>query len=356
MSTKKIVMVGTRHDTMGGISSVVNVYRACGLFEQFPIVYLDSHCDGSIARKIWIAMRALARFLALLVTGQVGLLHVHMSRRASCWRKMTFVWPAYLFKVPVIVHIHSSGFPEFYENCGPLRRALIRATLSRAKRIAVLSAHWQDWFARLFAASTLVVIPNPVEVPPGCVEWSAREPRSVLFLGRLGYHKGTYDLLRAAKTVIEQGQPLTLWLAGDGEAEQVKTYASDLGLNANVHVLGWVRGAQKRDLLRRATVYALPSHNEGLPMSLLEAMASGLPSISTGVGGIPSALTDGVEGYLIAPGDDRALAARLASLMSDQVLAQRMGQAARRRIESQFAPDVVMPGLRRLYAEFGFHS
>lgn len=89
-------------------------------------------------------------------------------------------------------------------------------------------------------------------------------------------------------------------------------------------------------------------------MSVLEAMAAGLPVLATPVGGIPEAVADGVEGFLVAPGDVDALAARLAQLLEDDALARRMGEAARRKVESTFCSDAVLPQLERLYRELGF--
>jgi glycosyltransferase involved in cell wall biosynthesis len=101
-------------------------------------------------------------------------------------------------------------------------------------------------------------------------------------------------------------------------------------------------------------LYALPSYNEGLPMSVLEAMAAGLPVLATPVGGIPEAVSDGVEGFLVAPGDVAALAARLAQLLQDDGLAQRMGAAARRKVETTFSSQAVLPHVEKMYQELGF--
>jgi glycosyltransferase involved in cell wall biosynthesis len=142
-------------------------------------------------------------------------------------------------------------------------------------------------------------------------------------------------------------------LGGDGELEQAGAAAKSLGLGERVELLGWVGPADKPHLLGTATVYALPSYHEGLPMSVLEAMAAGMPVVTTPVGGIPEAVTDGVEGFLIQPGDIDALRERLQRLLSDSELARRMGEAGRRKVESTFASSIVMPRLERMYVELG---
>lgn len=349
-----IVMLGTRFDTMGGISSVVNVYRAGGLFERCRITYLATHCDGGARQKLSIFMRALFRFAALLLTGRMGLLHVHLSSRASFWRKTCFLLPAYAFRIPTILHLHGSEFAVFYEQeCGAVAQRLVRFVFNSASRVVVLSENWRHWVQGISHNPHVVAIYNPVVTPHQPRPWQNRTPGVVLFLGRLGKRKGVYDLLAAAQQVAVRCPALMLRLGGDGELEQVTDDARQRGLSERVALLGWVRGEDKERHLDEAWLYALPSYHEGLPMSILEAMAAGLPILSTPIAGIPEAVTDGVEGFLVPPGDTVALAARLEQLLTEPGLACRMGEAARRKVETTFSAETILPKIERLYAELG---
>jgi glycosyltransferase involved in cell wall biosynthesis len=136
----------------------------------------------------------------------------------------------------------------------------------------------------------------------------------------------------------------------------VQARAEVLGVATHVDLLGWVQGEQKTRLLNSCRVYVLPSYFEGLPMSILEAMATGVPVIATAIGGIPEAIDDGVEGYLLAPGDVDGLAERLERLLSDDALAQRMGAAGRAKVERHFSTTAVMPRLEHIYAELGLKA
>ena len=97
-------------------------------------------------------------------------------------------------------------------------------------------------------------------------------------------------------------------LAGDGDVEGVRQLAAPLG--DAVRVLSWIDPAERDRLLEASDVFVLPSHAEGLPMALLEAMAAGLPVIVTPVGGIPDAVTQGVDGVYVPPGDVEQLTRR----------------------------------------------
>ncbi|SFL84394.1 glycosyltransferase family 4 protein [Rugamonas rubra] len=353
---KKIVMIGTRFDTMGGISAVVNVYRAAGLFERLPIEYIATHCDGGAGAKLRILAAALWRFAGLLLRGQVGLLHVHVSRRASFWRKSVFFLAAFAFRVPAVLHLHSGAFHDFYErDCGAVKKRLVRYVFDHAAHVVVLSQTWKSWVASISGNRHITAIYNPVLLAEPAGD-EARVAGQTLFLGRLGHNKGSYDLLSAAAAVraAQPGLPLRLQLGGDGEVEQVRARAQALGIADRVDLLGWVSSADKAARLARAVVYVLPSYSEGLPMSVLEAMAAGLPVLTTPVGGIPEAVSDGVEGFLVAPGDVAALAERWSRLLADPALARRMGEAARRKVASTFSAQAVLPQLESVYLSLGF--
>jgi glycosyltransferase involved in cell wall biosynthesis len=353
---KRIVMIGTSLTTMGGIAAVVQVYAAAGLFERFPVTYVASHCDGGALAKLRAMLTGYLRFLGLLGTGQVGLVHIHVASRASFWRKSGFFLLAFLFGKPAVLHLHGGEFRIFYEReCGPLRQRFIGFVFARAAHVIVLSRPWQAWVRAMSGNAHVDVICNPVLVPATVPAWDGRREGAVLCLGRMNRGKGSYDLLQAVADLRARAT-VELRLGGDGEAEQVRARARELGIGEQVHVLGWVRAEAKARELAEASVFVLPSYNEGLPMSVLEAMAAGLPIVSTPVGGIPEAVSDGVEGFLVQPGDVHTLAERLALLAADPALARRMGAAARRKVESTYSTAAVVPRLEQIYQTWGFRS
>ncbi|WP_190287812.1 glycosyltransferase family 4 protein [Massilia sp. NR 4-1] len=347
-------MIGTHADTMGGISSVVGVYRDAGLFQRFPIEYIATHRDGGAGRKLRTMGGALWRFAVLALRGQVALAHVHTASRASFWRKSLFFLIAFLCRIPVLLHLHGAEFHVFYErDCGPLRRWLVRAIYNRVSHVVVLSASWRDWVSSISRNPRISVVYNPVVVPPAVADWSQRLPGQTLFFGRVGQRKGTYDLLAAAASLKAEFPGLRLDIGGDGEVEHASAEAAALGLQQQVHFLGWVRGDAKAAALARSSIYALPSYNEGLPMSVLEAMAAGLPILSTPVGGIPEAVSDGVEGFLVPAGDVAQLTARWRQLLADPALAQRMGAAARHKVQTTFSAQALLPQIESIYLALG---
>jgi glycosyltransferase involved in cell wall biosynthesis len=350
---KSIVMLGTAFETMGGISAVINIYRRAGLFEKFSIVYIPTHTDGSSVKKMILFFRAWLSFVGMLCTGKVGLVHVHTASNASFWRKVCVLLPAFTVGIPTILHLHGGAFNSFYERtCGPLRKRLVREVFGRVDAVIVLSAKWSEWVRSISDNKSIFIVNNPIEVHQADQPLSATR-YGILSLCKLGKQKGTFDLLQAVAMLVEKHPTIKLSLGGDGDLLGARREAQRLGISAHVEILGWVTGESKSQLLAASMIYALPSYAEGLPVSLLEAMAAGLPVVSTPVGGIPEAVTDGVEGFLILPGDVDALAGALDTLLDNASLRRRMGYAARNKVELKFSTERILPQIEKIYMQLG---
>lgn len=351
---RTVLMLGTALTTKGGIASVVKVYQSAGLFCRWDIVYLATHCDGSAIRKLMIAFGAIIKFAAMLLRGNRFLLHVHVASRASFWRKSAFIIPALWTGRPVLFHLHGAEFREFYDDeCGRFRKKFICYVLDRCARIIVLSETWRSFLCAVTNNSNVEVVPNPA------VEFHGRTPRQVinegvlLFLGRLGRRKGIYVLLDALSEVIQSHPGVTVICGGDGEIEEVRQYAVKLGLGEKVKLAGWVDAAERTRLLESSSIYVLPSFAEGVPMSILEAMSAGLPIIATKVGGIPDVITSGQEGLLVDPGDVKALAEAICTLLGNPGMRSEMADNGRATFRKEFSAEIVMDKLSTIYGELG---
>lgn len=351
---KRLYMVGTSLETRGGISSVVNVYRAAGLFERYGVVYIPTHADLGFAGKLFIAIRAALRYWWALLTARVGTLHAHVSSRNSFWRKCLFLGPSLLVGVPVILHLHGSDFREFFEaESGPIRRSIIRAVFRRSRVVIVLSETWKQWVESAIGRCNIEVIYNPVEVASDSQRRITPEAPIVLFLGRLGKRKGVYDLLDAASVVVQRFPKARFLLGGDGEVDEVKRRITTLGLTGNFSCLGWIRGKEKEGLLESASIFVLPSYAEGQPMGVLEAMAYGVPIVGSSAGGIPEAVGDDEAGFIVEAGNSKALAARIETLLADPELRRQKGDAGKRRVDLYFSANVILAKLENVYRRVG---
>ena len=212
------------------------------------------------------------------------------------------------------------------------------------------SESWRDFILTIAPRAHIIVVPNYVTVPP-LPDASARVPGEVLFLGLVGDRKGVFDLIPAFAQVAGAHPDARLVIGGNGELDRARQAIQAAGADRSIDLAGWIEGAAKEALLARASVYVLPSHNEGLPMSVLEAMARGLPVVTTRVGGIPELITDGVDGLLIDAGDQAALAQRIDALLADEALRTRIAAAGRSRIETHYSDKAILPLLRDIYRD-----
>jgi glycosyltransferase involved in cell wall biosynthesis len=244
--------------------------------------------------------------------------------------------------------VHCGKVSHFYQSASPPARWLIRALLRHADAVLALSPQWRDGLAQIEPAARLRVAPNPVLVPAARAPLRGNRP-TVVFLGMLTEAKGALDLLRAWPAVLERVPDARLVLGGAGDIDGLRAQAEAMGIGHAVELPGWVRGEEKAALLQSAWVFTLPSHAEALPMSVLEAMAAGIPVVASNVGGIPLAVEHGVGGLLVAPRDGASLAESIADLLADPARRIAMGRAAREHVAREFSSDAVLPALEALW-------
>lgn len=175
-------------------------------------------------------------------------------------------------------------------------------------------------------------------------------PRLVC-VGRLCEQKGQIILVEAARILRDKRVPFELVLAGDGEMRaEIDKMVRQHGLQEQIRITGWISGQQVRQEMQAARAMVLPSFAEGLPVVIMEAMALERPVVSTTVAGIPELVRDGVDGWLVAPGDVDALATALIdALQSNVSRLQEMGHQGRLRVNARHHIDVEASKLVRLF-------
>jgi glycosyltransferase involved in cell wall biosynthesis len=163
------------------------------------------------------------------------------------------------------------------------------------------------------------------------------EPLRVLTVGRIEREKGHHVLLEALASLKRRNVRVRWTLVGDGSLRlSVWRRAVELGLESEVALLGKVGQDRIRSCYLDAHVFCLPSLGEGVPVVLMEAMASGLPVVASGIMGIPELVEAGVGGLLVPPGRADALAEAIGILAADPALRRRMGRAGRERVEVDY--------------------
>lgn len=181
------------------------------------------------------------------------------------------------------------------------------------------------------------------------VEWNIPAHAPVLgFVGQLDERKGINVLLSAFEMILARLPETRLVLAGEGPLrEMIESEVREKGWEKNVVLAGFVD--EVAAVMHALDVLVLPSYWEGFGIVIIEAMACARPVITTNISSMPEIVEDERTGYLIAPGDSNALAERALTLLQDEPLRARMGQAARQRVAERFSHDVMIERLEALF-------
>ena len=347
---RHILMLGPGREVKGGISSVVNVYLNSNLINKYRIVYISTQVDGSKLWKLIQFIISIVFFFYQMSFSRNEIIHIHSASRSSFYRKSFFVLFSKLFRKKVILHIHGAEFKVFYhKESGLLMKWFVRRIMNLSDEIIALSFNWKKDLEKIVSfGKEIKVLPNPVSVPGYKRDYKDSNPIKILFMGRLGERKGVYDLIKVAEGIDLKHNNIKFILCGDGDIEKVRRMVNTMGIDQYFEIPGWTQ--DKVTFFKKADIYVLPSYNEGMPMSILEAASYGLPIISTPVGGIGEVIEDGVNGFLVNPGDIEALKEKILLLVNSVELRTRMSKEALRIVKEKFEVNKIVEQLNNIHA------
>jgi glycosyltransferase involved in cell wall biosynthesis len=341
----KILMFGTGLDVKGGVTSVEKLILN-NASAHLRIKHVATIGQGSVSHNILVFAQAIQSLILTILRKDVDIIHIHFSERGSTLRKSILIFIASLFRKSIILHAHGATYKEFYAGLPQVIKNIL-VSLFKKCRIIVLSKSWQSYYTNEFSlkSSRVSVLYNPVELPQNLPYREGRKHLKFIFLGRIGKRggaldiaqslmsfpkqdKGAFDLINAFAVLSEADRHnVELVLAGNGDLAAANQLIADLDLTDKITILDWLDAEQRDKLLATADAFILPSYNEGLPMSMLESMAWGLPVIVTPVGGIPEVVIDHQNGLLVEPGVQDQLVAAMQSLIRDESLRLSLGAA-----------------------------
>ncbi|MGY2002835.1 glycosyltransferase family 4 protein [Blastococcus sp. SYSU DS1024] len=326
----RVLSVGPTGGQPGGMASVVAELETQNRLSATPLQLrvVDSGGIGPAPQRAV----AFARCLATAATTRADVVHLHVASRGSTWRKMAVAQACALRGLPYGIHLHGAGYRDFLATLSPAAKRRVDRFFQRAAYVVVLGKPW----ARLVSeelgvpAARVHVVHNGVaDGAPPVVPWPADRPRRVVLLGRIDESKGVPELLRAFER-LDALPDVELVLAGPPAEPRVVALVEEAvrARPGRITYAGSLPRAQAQTLLREAYLLALPSHAEGLPMVVIEAMSQGIPAVTTPVGAMEELVTSGRNGFLVPPGDVDALAEHLVRLLADPQLRDQMAQAA----------------------------
>jgi glycosyltransferase involved in cell wall biosynthesis len=279
--------------------------------------------------------------------------HVHFSNGGSVLRKGLICIVLRTLRCQYVVHAHAADTDLFHVWLPQSCRRMLLWGVGGAGRLIALTQLWYDHYAASLelSSSRLLLLPNPADLPSSIPDRLHRQRVKLLFLGRIGERKGAFDLIRAFAALPDHiRRSCDLTLAGDGDVDAAQELGAQLGCSGLVTVSGWVGAAKVHQLLAESDIFMLPSHAEGMAMSLVEAMSWGLAVVTTGVGGAGEFLEHRRNSMLVSPGDVQEISNAISELICDPALRLSLGLAARE-TASRFSIETYIVTLSELYEE-----
>lgn len=339
------------YDTKGyEVMDGIEVYRFQYMFPKKlqEIAYsggIPSNLRRSLIAKLELPLFMLSFFLKSLgVCRRCDIIHAHWT-----FSGLIGVFLKKVHGKPLALTVHGSDINNLPPH-GLMKKTSVYV-LKNADKIVAVSNALKDTVTGFGILSDKVkVIPNAVELsdfPPGLKE---RMGFKILFVGRLVPEKGLEYLIKSMEFIVKEIPQATLTVVGGGPMrEELEGLVEGYSMGDKIRFEGMKPHSEILRYLQDTDLFVLSSLSEGLPLTVLEAMAAGKPVVATNVGGIPDAVIDGESGILVPPKDIDALSKAIISLLGDRVKQIRMGEKARKRSEEKFSWEKIVESVVKIY-------
>ncbi|MFQ6033064.1 MAG: glycosyltransferase family 4 protein, partial [Candidatus Zixiibacteriota bacterium] len=259
-----------------------------------------------------------------------------------------------LFRKKIVVHLHGGYFKTFYHKSSKLVKRYINFVFQYVSRGIVLGYCLKNLLEEILPEDRIDVVYNGIDTTPFEKINGERKDNgrfTMLFAGVLWESKGFFDLIKAVPMVTRYYPNIEVFIAGRWDDHRLKnrvnTYVRENNLQDKVKFVGVVTGEEKTRLFKSSDAFVLPTYFylEGQPVVILEAMAAGLPVITTDRGSIKEMITHGQNGFIIPPYSPHEIAEKIAILIEDKNLRKKMGETSYRRVKERFTLDHYVDGV-----------
>jgi len=353
---------------------------------RVKLIHIRSNVRDENVKKGVFDLEGLASFLRVyktflweLLTSRPDKVYFLLSSsRVGLLRDAVIVATSKLAGKRTIAHYRGGNFHNFFRQRGPVFQWLIKQTLKNLDCLIVQAESLKDIFDGLVDQKSIRVLYNGLpSTTNGYKRTVTGKPFTILYIGHVAFSKGFYELILAYLR-LRRRYPIRLLFAGElrfsgrghksvlgflsGEArkffvehgEHIEHFIDEFTSGAEAYdanYLGQITGEAKVKAFEDANIFVLPSYTEGFSMSVLEAMAAGLPVIVTPVGAFPEIVREGENGLFVPPGDSEALEAAIEKLLRDPVLAACMGERNRHLVLEKFGIHRIVEQLEGILVE-----
>lgn len=348
---ENILTISTDPQSNGGIASVISVYKK----HIHPFNQISSTKSTSKFENAFVFFKAIILLIIYLIFNKkIKIVHIQGASYNSFHRKYVFFWLSkYVFNKKIIYHIHGAEFHLFYNKANSKLKKKIVKFLTNSDLIICLSEEWKKYFKNTFKLKRIEILNNVINKPEKHTKKQLNKTDFLyfLFLGTIGKRKGMWDILNVIINHKNEFKgKIKLFVGGNGEIEKMLTIIEKEKLSEIVEFIGWVKDTKKIEMLKKCHVYILPSYNEGLPISILEAMSYSMPIISTNVGGIPQVVENNKNGFLIEPGNKEQIYSSIKFFIDNPEKVVEYGNNSSEMVK-RFYMENVLNKLKHIYNE-----
>jgi glycosyltransferase involved in cell wall biosynthesis len=363
-----VLFIGPVAPPTGGMTVSLDNLVTSGLKERYDLSLLD--ITGYMARtgRVNIFLIAYHQFyhlfelVRILITKKISIVHVQMTTGFYFYRRGLDIIICKLFGKKVVFHLRGGRFINFYEKGSIPGRWIKKQILGICDAIIVLADYWKIFLSSIVDPKTIEVVPNGVKLSEFRMTNNMKDalgiPRgttTVLFMGPVGQRKGAFDMVDVVSLVTGKIKDIVFVFCGaeerKDELDRFNRLLSSKDISPHIRYAGDVAGQEKYDYYLSADIFVLPSYVENFPNSLLEAMAAGLPVVVSGVGVIPEMIQDGMNGFIIAPGDVASIAEKIILLSNDKELRQSMGERNLKMVKEKYDMPLIADKIDRIYKQ-----
>lgn len=359
----RICLLGKLPPPYMGPAIATQVLLQSGLRERFELLHVDTKVNEDLRNmgkwSISKLIRAFCIYLQLFricLVKRPALVLVPISQSTTGFSKDALqIIIARLTGRRVLLHLRGSEFKTWMERSSPITRSAVRWIFSLTRGVIVLGNNLRYLFKGYFPDEQIFVAPNGADYTIPVVSKEGRTGLHVLYLGNLQPSKGIEDLIAALPLLPAAVlKKCTVDVIGGWRNEATRLQCEELIRRHDLPVVFHPPSVSNRKLefLAAADIFVFPPRApEGHPWVIVEAMAAGLPIISTDQGAIVESVQDGENGYIIPPASPALLADRLNTLLTDSVKRQRMGRLSRKKYESGFTEQAMVDQLSAIFTQ-----
>ncbi len=354
---RRVLLVGKGAPDRGGIPTFLEDLRTGPVAREHQVRFLNVAHTGTpqggslTASNIARTLRDVASVWQAARDHDVVHINSAVAPAVTVVRAGLLAAAARLRGCAVVMHVHGGNIATWLE--GRANRLLLRAAMAPVDRVVAVWTVGHRALLETLGPSAVRLVENGVDCSRFVAEGRAHDPPRILYVGLLTPRKGVLDLIEASSRLLRRGVQHELHLIG-GTPDEGPAAAEPVLLASatrGAELLGTRPPDEMPAGYTQADVFCLPSWWEAMPMSILEAMAAGLPVVATDVGDVPRLVDDGTTGLVVPPRSVEALEVALERLLTDPGLRCSMGVAGRKRVEELFSSDVTARAICNVYDE-----